>query len=154
MPTPPTLVSKVTYLSSFDHSRQLLRAESHRCACGRYNDVEPQNRTGHNEHSVTADDGCFDSGDLNDSHQSFSQTFNTAGTFLYHCRYHGGAGGVGMSGKVVVMAANASGGTTSPGGMPQTGGGATSTVMLFVVPCALALLAAGAVLNAYLRRRA
>jgi tyrosinase len=38
-------------------------------------------------HTVTADDGSFDSGQL-DSGATFSQTFSTAGTFAYHCEFH------------------------------------------------------------------
>jgi plastocyanin len=38
-------------------------------------------------HSVTSDNGVFDSGILN-STETFSYTFNTAGTFAYHCKVH------------------------------------------------------------------
>lgn len=38
-------------------------------------------------HSVTSDSGVFDSGILN-STETFSYTFNTAGTFAYHCKVH------------------------------------------------------------------
>jgi len=38
-------------------------------------------------HTVTADDGSFDSGDLANG-ATFSQTFDTAGTFTYHCAKH------------------------------------------------------------------
>lgn len=38
-------------------------------------------------HTVTADDGTFDSGSL-DPGASFSQTFDTPGTFAYHCAIH------------------------------------------------------------------
>jgi len=38
-------------------------------------------------HTVTADDGSFDSGNLA-SDKTFSQTFDTAGTFKYHCAIH------------------------------------------------------------------
>lgn len=34
---------------------------------------------------------------------TFDHTFNTAGTFRYHCVVHGAAGGVGMSGTIVVQ---------------------------------------------------
>lgn len=51
-------------------------------------------------HTVTADNGAFDSGTLNPG-QSFSWYFNTAGTFGYHCRFHG-APGSGMFGSVSV----------------------------------------------------
>jgi plastocyanin len=38
-------------------------------------------------HTVTADDGSFDSGRLAPG-ATFSQTFATAGTFAYHCSIH------------------------------------------------------------------
>lgn len=38
-------------------------------------------------HTVTADGGAFDSGNL-DSGKTFSFTFNQAGTFSYHCAIH------------------------------------------------------------------
>ncbi|HEX8861425.1 MAG TPA: cupredoxin family copper-binding protein [Actinomycetes bacterium] len=38
-------------------------------------------------HTVTADDGSFDSGSLA-SDKTFSQTFDEAGTFKYHCAIH------------------------------------------------------------------
>lgn len=52
-------------------------------------------------HTVTADDGSFDSGPLNKGDQ-FKFTFNTPGTYLYYCTYHGGPGGVGQSGQIIV----------------------------------------------------
>jgi plastocyanin len=47
-------------------------------------------------HTVTADDGAFDSGNLAGG-KSFSFTFDKAGTFAYHCNIHQS-----MTGKVVV----------------------------------------------------
>jgi plastocyanin len=38
-------------------------------------------------HTVTADDGSFDSGTVNGG-ATFSQVFSTAGTFAYHCKIH------------------------------------------------------------------
>jgi plastocyanin len=38
-------------------------------------------------HTVTADDGSFDSGNLAPG-QSFTHTFTTSGTVAYHCNYH------------------------------------------------------------------
>ncbi|HEV8272334.1 MAG TPA: cupredoxin domain-containing protein [Chitinophagaceae bacterium] len=38
-------------------------------------------------HTVTADDGSFDSGDLQPS-ASVGFTFNTVGPHPYHCKYH------------------------------------------------------------------
>ena len=47
-------------------------------------------------HTVTADDGGFDSGPFGKD-KSFSQKFDTAGEFPYHCEIHGE-----MQGKVIV----------------------------------------------------
>jgi plastocyanin len=38
-------------------------------------------------HTVTADDGSFDSGSLAQG-ATFSQTFTKAGTYPYHCTFH------------------------------------------------------------------
>jgi plastocyanin len=38
-------------------------------------------------HTVTADDGSFDSGTIT-AGSSFANTFDTAGTFTYHCSIH------------------------------------------------------------------
>jgi plastocyanin len=43
-------------------------------------------------HTVTADDGSFDSGDL-DPAASFTRLFDTAGVFAYHCTKHAGMNG-------------------------------------------------------------
>lgn len=53
-------------------------------------------------HTVTADDGSFDSGTLGDG-ESFSYTFEEAGEFPYYCAFHGGPLGAGMSGTVLVQ---------------------------------------------------
>jgi plastocyanin len=53
-------------------------------------------------HSVTAEDGSFEQ-PASSSWSTFSHTFNTPGEFPYYCSVHGGAGGVGMSGKVIVQ---------------------------------------------------
>jgi plastocyanin len=47
-------------------------------------------------HTVTADDGSFDSGAFGED-ESFSQLFNTTGTISYHCSIHSV-----MKGKVTV----------------------------------------------------
>ena len=52
-------------------------------------------------HTVTADDGSFDSGDVNTGTQ-YTMEFDTPGTYPYYCQYHGGPGGEGMSGVIVV----------------------------------------------------
>lgn len=38
-------------------------------------------------HTVTADDGSFDSGDITPGY-SYSKTFSTKGSYPYHCIYH------------------------------------------------------------------
>ncbi len=52
-------------------------------------------------HTVTADDGSFDSGTLQGG-AAFSITFDQPGTSAYYCRFHGAPGGVNMSGTVIV----------------------------------------------------
>lgn len=52
-------------------------------------------------HTVTADNGSFDSGNM-DQGATFKFTFAKTGTYAYYCRYHGGPGGQGMSGQIVV----------------------------------------------------
>ncbi len=54
-------------------------------------------------HNVLADDGSYRSGAVSDSWQTFSHTFTDVGDSLYHCEAHGGPGGVGMAGKVIVQ---------------------------------------------------
>ncbi len=53
-------------------------------------------------HTVTADDGAFDSGELQ-YYDVFEFTFTEAGTYAYYCDYHGGSGGQGMSGVITVV---------------------------------------------------
>lgn len=48
-------------------------------------------------HTATADKGEFDSGNIANG-QSYSFTFDKAGTYKYHCNYHGSS----MSGTVKV----------------------------------------------------
>ena len=54
-------------------------------------------------HNVAADDGSYRSGAVSDTWQTFSHTFTDVGESLYHCEAHGGPGGVGMAGRVVVQ---------------------------------------------------
>jgi plastocyanin len=58
-------------------------------------------------HNVVADDrnNPTTSGTPTDGPHTFSFTFNTVGAFRYYCQVHGGLAGVGMSGRVVVQAA-------------------------------------------------
>ncbi len=55
--------------------------------------------TGVRDHTVTADDGAFDSGALSTG-DSFGNVFDTAGTFTYRCTIHPGQ----MRGTVIVKA--------------------------------------------------
>lgn len=64
-------------------------------------------------HNAQADDlawrcaqGCSDAGgngDASGSAWSFARFFNEPGTFRYHCDVHGGLGGIGMSGMIIVL---------------------------------------------------
>ncbi len=49
-------------------------------------------------HTVTANDGSFDSGDI-DPGETFTRTFSSTATIAYHCMHHSG-----MTGTVVVVA--------------------------------------------------
>jgi plastocyanin len=97
--------------------------------------------SGQNPHTVTADGGSFGSATLENG-DTFSRTFAAAGTFAYHCRFHGGPGGSGMSGVVIVLAAD--GGDTVPGDggpaevpdtadLPATGFDGAATVAASIV---------------------
>jgi plastocyanin len=52
-------------------------------------------------HTVTADDGAFNSGTLQNG-DTFRRTFNEPGRYPYYCEIHGGPGGSGMSGVIIV----------------------------------------------------
>lgn len=117
--------------------------------------------TGQAPHTVTADDGSFDSGTLSPG-ATFSQTFATAGTFTYHCNIHpqmtatvivGGPGGSGSGAQAQAAPAQSTAqaaGTanqakeTKANKVPNTGVGTmavparTSALALFA-----AMLAAG-----------
>jgi plastocyanin len=56
---------------------------------------------GTDPHSVTFDDNSFDSG-VHSTPFTTQRMFMSSGTFAYHCVVHGGKGGGGMSGTVVV----------------------------------------------------
>jgi LPXTG-motif cell wall-anchored protein len=71
---------------------------------------------GPSDHTVTADDGSFDSGTMGDG-DGFSHTFSEAGTFAYVCAIHAE-----MKGSVVVSSGGS--GPTSEG---NTNGNATGT---------------------------
>jgi plastocyanin len=58
-------------------------------------------------HNVLPDDNENPgrSGPPTDGPETFSHTFNEVGAFRYYCQTHGGLAGVGMSGRVIVQAA-------------------------------------------------
>ena len=64
-------------------------------------------------HTVTADNGSFDSGNM-DPGDEFSETFVEPGRYPYYCEYHGSAGGQGMAGVVVVSAQDDGNGQGDP----------------------------------------
>jgi plastocyanin len=55
--------------------------------------------TGAVPHTVTADDGSFDSGVIA-AGGTFSFTPPGPGTYAYYCQFHGGPGGEGMAGTI------------------------------------------------------
>jgi plastocyanin len=71
---------------------------------------------GRNPHTVTADDGSYDSGVLQNG-QAFSHLYGAPGIYPFNCKLHGAAGGIGMSGIIVVgdVQLPASGGSSSVG---------------------------------------
>ena len=55
-------------------------------------------------HPTASDNGAWSTFTINGANTSHSQTFATAGSFPYHCEFHGGPG-TGMSGVITVAAA-------------------------------------------------
>jgi plastocyanin len=54
------------------------------------------------EHNTVSDDGVWQS-DLLSQEESFDYTFEEPGVYPYYCEPHGGPGGEGMSGTIVVV---------------------------------------------------
>ena len=71
-------------------------------------------------HTVTADNGSFESGNL-DPGDSFETEFTQPGTYSYYCEYHGGPEGQGMSG-VVTVTGGGNGGPDDPTDPPDDNG--------------------------------
>jgi plastocyanin len=72
---------------------------------------------GREPHTVTADDGSYDSGNMAGGDE-FRQTFTLSGVYSYFCRYHGSQGGIGMAGVILVGDAtlpSGGGASVSPG---------------------------------------
>ncbi|HEX5689744.1 MAG TPA: cupredoxin domain-containing protein [Roseiflexaceae bacterium] len=68
-------------------------------------DTVAWNNTGAIPHTVSANDGSFESGNMNTG-DAFAHTFNQPGTFEYYCKYHAVKGsGIGMIGRVIVEGA-------------------------------------------------
>ena len=124
---------------------------------------------GRNGHTVTSETGVFDSGTAPFLREgdTFSFTFTEAGTFPYYCLFHGGPGGAGMSGTVVVEPGQQPP-TPSPAARPTgvpTPGAAGADVedgdgdgvavwwYALAAPAALLLVGGGGVLWALRRRR-
>ena len=68
-------------------------------------------------HTVTADNGSFDSGNIAVGGK-FTKVFSSAGSFAYHCTLHPE-----MKGTIVVTAASTGGGYSSMGGGNSSSGG-------------------------------
>ncbi len=86
------------------------------------------------QHTVTADDGSFNTG-APDSSGNFQHTFTAAGTFGFYCQVHGSLTG-GMRGMVIVQD------TTTGGG---SGGSGPGTIALSPTAYTVSGSAAGAV---------
>jgi plastocyanin len=85
-------------------------------------------RDGEQVHSVTADDGSFDSNpqcsaanpkECMSDHDTFKHTFGAEGRFPYYSKTNGGPGGQGTSGVIVVV--------TPPPAPPKKGAPTSST---------------------------
>jgi plastocyanin len=89
---------------------------------------------GHEDHSVTADDGSFDSG-LKKPGTDFQRAFAKAGKYAYHCQPHPWMKGVIRVGAVAAAGATATTATAAPatttttraGPAPTRAGSATTT---------------------------
>jgi plastocyanin len=88
------------------------------------------------EHTVTSDDGLFDSGTLFED-EFFSYTFEEAGRFPYYCDFHGFPGG-GMSGVIQVFEPGENPAPATPGNIAPINGSAHQplTVQLTAGPFA------------------
>ncbi len=74
---------------------------------------------GRNPHTVTADDGSYDSGNLGNG-ETFSHTYDKPGVYTFNCKLHG-APGIGMAGVILVGDAQlpaGKGGDVGPGREP------------------------------------
>jgi plastocyanin len=93
-------------------------------------------------HTATADNGSFDTGSVG-AGESKTITIKAPGTYPYYCKFHGGPGGVGMAGTIVV---GKGGKTAAAAGTPQT-----ATPLPLIALAGAVLVVAGILLG---RRRA
>ena len=84
--------------------------------------------SGEAPHTVTADDGSFDS-DMIAAGGSWSRTFESAGTFAYVCAFHPD-----MAGVVTVTAAAAASPSTEPSPTPEPSPSPTPTPVAVAAP--------------------
>ncbi len=106
---------------------------------------------GDNQHTVTADDGLFDSGTLNPG-DSFTFTTDAEGALPYYCRFHGAPGGEGMAGTLLVeesASASTTSADTTPkergagdGRLPRTGPEGISIAGLYAIGVATLMIGA------------
>lgn len=89
-------------------------------------------------HTSTSNTGVWDTGSIGSGQTSRAITFNTPGTFAYHCSFHPG-----MTGSVVVSAASVSPAPTSPPvrRLAPGGGGPVLPVGIALVLIGVTLLA-------------
>jgi plastocyanin len=120
--------------------------------------------TGAAPHTVSADDGSFDSGTLSPG-STFSQTFDSAGTFTYHCNIHpnmtasivvGEGGGSGAQAPAAAEQPAAAATTPAAAGavqVPKVGVGAMplDARSPFVLQAAISALALGVAAVAFRR---
>lgn len=111
---------------------------------------------GESPHTATADDGTFNTGTV-ESGASATVSIDTPGTYRYFCRFHGAAGGIGMSGTITVTggAAEEPGDPAEEAPDDQAGGGVagaggnapdlpqTATPLPLLVGAGVVLMAAG-----------
>lgn len=83
---------------------------------------------GESPHTATADNGTFNTGTVEPG-ASATVSIDAPGTYRYFCRFHGAAGGIGMSGTITVTGGAAEDPGDPAGEAPgdQAGGGVATT---------------------------
>ena len=92
---------------------------------------------GASAHTVTADDGSFDSGTV-DENKTYSQTFSTAGTIAYHCTIH-----TYMTGTITVLAGGLTPPPTDTEPLPHNAAPSMSSLALILGGLVLVVVALG-----------